>query len=204
MFKNIVRLIISTSLFCILLTAISPVAACTPSREAMTLTLEDRIANAPIILQGTVTQGFTTSSGNGYEVIREVEVEVAHYYKGEGATIVHISGFGDGADCLSTIRLGQEAIFYVEGNSATGYQAVYLSAHDAITTVNDRTINDIIAITGEGVAPTPLPLNQQFMRFATRYQTWLLGAAAILLVLLNTFALKKQIRPIRKEKAKRS
>ena len=183
--------------------AISPVLACSPSEEAMNLTLEDRVANAPMILIGTVVQGFTTSYGNGYEVVREVEVEVESYLRGKGPALVRISGFGDGADCLTPIQIGAHAVFFVDGNPDETLDAVYLGVHDATWNASQENIETITAITGESNAPYPLPLTTQLIRFATQYATWILTLSLLAIVFAFAPMILRRVRNPRKSKAKR-
>lgn len=202
--NNLPRFIMSFGILYLMSFIVSPVLACSPSQEAMNLTLEDRVENAPMILIGTAVQGFTTSYGNGYEIIREIEVEVETYLRGEGPAIVRISGFGDGADCLSYARLNERLIFFVEGDPDTGLQANYTGVHDATWGDSQENIDTIIAITGENNAPYPLPLTTQLIRFVMQYAIWIITLSLLAIVFAFAPMILRRIRQPRKSKAKRN
>lgn len=202
--NNISRFFISMGILCWMIFVASPVLACSPSPDAVQVTREDRIENAPMILIGTAVEGFTTSYGNGYEVILEVNVEVESYLRGEGPTLVHISGFGSGADCRSSVYLDDRAIFLVRGNPATGLYLNNFGGYSTVWNDSQDNIDMIIAITGENNPAYPLPLTTQLIRFIMQYATWIFT-----LILLSTafaFApmILRRIRKPRKPKAKRS
>ncbi len=191
------------TLFILMIFTASPVLACSPAEEAMNLTLEDRVHNAPMILVGRVVQGYTTSYG-GYEVNREVDVEVERYLRGTGPALVRISGFGDGADCLTPIQVGAYAVFFVEGNPDETLDAVYLGVHDATWNVNEENIETITAITGENNEPYPLSFTSQLLQFVTQYAIWFIALAILVIVLGFAPFVLHRIRNPRKSKMKRS
>jgi len=203
--KHLSLLISGTILCLMMIFTTSPVFACSPNEEDFALTFEDRVANAPMILVGTVSNEYFTSYGGGYEFVNEVDVEVEQYLKGEGPTLVRISNFGEGADCLSVApAVGQRAIFMVDGNPDRGLQAYYLGVHDAVRQASDANIQTAISITGENNEPYPLPMSQQIMRALTNGNLWLMAGIMILLVLLIPLFFIVRRRSPRKSKAKNS
>lgn len=204
--QKYLSLLIMGSILCLMMMFVaSPVFACTPLESDFALTFEDRVHNAPMILVGTVTKHYVTTYGSGYEFVNEVEVEVGQYLKGDGATIVRISGFGQGPDCLSSAPpVGEQRIFMVSGDPGTGLQAFYLGVHDAVWQASDENIQTAISITGENNAPSPMPLSQQIMRSLSGANLWLIASIVILIVLIMPLFYVLRRHSPRKSKAKRS
>ncbi|MGB7337347.1 MAG: hypothetical protein WBC91_00530 [Phototrophicaceae bacterium] len=192
------------SLACLLLIA-SPAYACSPSEDALNYTLEDRVNNADMILVGTVVGGEIGNPNNNYEVIRQAEVDVERYLKGEGESQVQIHGFGDGADCLSVISMEQRAIFFVDRDDNGVLQASYLGVNDATMRADIDTIEEIIAITGESNAPYPASLVSQITRLFNMPMTWLVLSSVVLLFLCGGLFIQNRLsKDTRKVKSKRS
>lgn len=205
MLGKLSRIICAVLIGVIFVLAETTVHACSPSEEAMSLTLADRVENAPMILVGTVTQEFHTEYGGGYSVTSEVEVEVEQYLKGEGPAIVRIDGFGDGADCRSYIENGMRRVFFVRGNPDMTLDAVYLGVHDATWEATPETLDEITGMTNHSVEPYPLSLTQQVVR--ALQQHWVVvGLSALILLLCvgSGLLVTNRHRDPRKSKAKRS
>jgi hypothetical protein len=177
----------------------SPVAACSPTKDAAQYSLADYIANAPIIFVGEVVAG---ENPYGDTVIITAEVEVDNYLKGEGLAIVEISGFGYGPDCLSRVTLGQNYIFFASPNDDGSLNAVYFSAQDAVQSASIEHVTAIQGITGQFKPPSALTLDAQISRFLNRNGQWLLGVSLGVSGLAGVIALLKR-RPTRKAKMKR-
>lgn len=185
---------------CLLLFCLAfPVFACEPSLHASEYTRQDYVDNAEFIFVGTVV------AGEGYNpdsVIMTAEVEVASYLKGSGAAVVQVSGFGYGPDCLSTVDIGDELIFFANRATDGSLTAAYLSAHDAVMTANPVRIAEIQLLTGQQTAPQALPFPAQFTRWIARHWLWLGGTIMILLSFGSALFIVKR-KPARKPKMKR-
>jgi hypothetical protein len=93
-------------------------------------------------------------------------IHVESYLKGDGPTIVAVTGFGTGAgDCRSVIAIGDRLLFLVDGNPATDnvLRASYAGASSAVRIATDENIAAASAISGQsptsGYAlflPTPI------------------------------------------------
>lgn len=127
----------------------APVLACTPPVGGLPdLTIADYVANAPIVLEGTV---LAVSTAPNNPSSQQALIEVSTYFKGQGGAQIRVQGYGDTALCLSPIHQGNHFIFFVAGD-AEGYRAVYASQFDAYTLATDETRADVIEAVGQ--APT--------------------------------------------------
>lgn len=202
--KHLSRSIMSIGILCWMVFAVSPALACSPSLDSPQPTREDLIESAPMILIGTAVEGITSSYGVGYEVITEADIEVESYLRGEGPTLVHISGFGVGADCRSPARLNERAIFFVSGNPAIGLRLASFGAYGTVWDDSPENIETITAITGENNVAYPLPLTTQFIRFVIQYATWIITLTLLAIVFAFAPMILRRIRHPRKPKVKRS
>lgn len=177
--------------------------ACTPSPESQDYTFVDRINHAPIVLIGTVTGGETR--GGAYEVITTAQVDVETVYKGEAQAIESISHFGDGADCLSWVQVGDRLVFFAERTPNGDLQASYLSVHDAAWSVDDYTVSELETQLGTGSDPAPLPFQQTLLLWVLNniHITGFIGITAIALVIVGIYLISRQRRDPRKPKPKR-
>lgn len=202
--KHLSRSIMSIGILCWMVFAVSPALACSPSLDSPQPTREDLIESAPMILIGTAVEGFTRSDSSGYEVIRGVNVEVESYLRGEGPTLVHISGFGSDSDCRSSARLNEGAIFFVSGNPAIGLRLASFGAYSTVWNDSPENIETIMAITGENNAAYPLPLTTQLIRFVIQCATWIISLTLLAIVFAFAPMILRRIRHPRKPKVKRS
>lgn len=194
---------ITVTLIIITLALPQTAQACSPAPESQDYTFVDRINHAPIVLIGTVTGGETR--GGTYEVITTAQVEVETVYKGEAQALEHISNFGDGADCLSWVQVGDRLAFFAERTANGTLQASYLSVHDAAWSVDGFTIDTLETQLGIGSDPAPLPFQQTFLLWILNniYITGFIGITAITLVILGIYLISRQHRDPRKSKPKR-
>jgi hypothetical protein len=184
----------------LLLLAIAvPTFACEPTRGTSEFTLEDYVNNAEFIFVGTVIDG---ENEYGDSNILVAEIVVSTYLKGQGPEVVQVAGFGYGPDCLSTVDVGDERIFFVQRAADGSLMAAYLSAHDAVRGVSPERIADVQAITGQSNPPQSLSVDAQIRRFLARY--WLATGGTVLIVLALSGAIwSSRRRPSRKAKMKR-
>lgn len=202
--KRLIKSILLTALIVLLLSlAIAPSYACEPTPLAFNHSLAELVDNAPIILVGTVTGGSTEQWGNR-AVIVEAEIEVEQYLKGEGPSIVRITGYGAGPDCRSTVETGQRAVFFASGDPDGTLQAQYLGVYDATWEANEASISEITSITNHAVAPYPLPLTAQALRVLNKYSVQVFMGIFIIFCGLAVFFVSRLPRDKRKRIAKNS
>jgi hypothetical protein len=117
--------------------------ACTPPPGGLpTYTVAERVAAAPIVLEGEVT-------AVSNEMIGVATIAVTRYFKGSGPATVQIANLGSTAVCLSPVAVGERWIFYARGDSRIGLQANYLSQFDAVAAPNNDNVAQVIAATGQ-------------------------------------------------------
>lgn len=141
-------------------TSLAPV--CTPPPGGLPVyTTAERVANAEIVLEGTITKVVEEMN----DVSQVATVSVTLYYKGYGPAEVTIDGFGPGSLCLSYVQEGDHRVFYAHDNPMTGLSATYLSQFDAVDSVSPERTMEII----EAVGRTPLPPYPPRLYLATIY-----------------------------------
>ncbi len=124
----------------------APAFACTqPPGGLPYYSVADHVKAAPIVLEGVVI----ATQGPYYPDYPEAaNVQVVQYLKGNGPSVIVISGFGPSSVCLSSVGLGQHLIFYVRGDE-NGYYAFYLSQFDAVAPADSQTIAEAAAASGQ-------------------------------------------------------
>ncbi len=124
----------------------APAFACTqPPGGLPYYSVADHVKAAPIVLEGVVI----ATQGPYYPDYPEAaNVQVVQYLKGNGPSVIIISGFGPSSVCLSSVGLGQHLIFYVRGDE-NGYYAFYLSQFDAVAPADSQTIAEAAAASGQ-------------------------------------------------------
>jgi len=159
-----------------------------------------------MILVGTVIHTYEINYSNNYSFVHEVDVRVEQYLKGEGPAIVRISGFGQGADCLSVIQNDVHAVFFVNGNPDGILNANYTGVHDATWQPTPETISEIVSITNHTVDPYPLPLSAQIARWFSHPLTGMRLAVVVLVLVFvaGIFYMRYHDPRKPKQKAKRS
>lgn len=126
--------------------------ACTqPIGGHVRYTIPQHVERADVVIVGTV---ISEIEGQPYLSLLPVTIQVETYLKGEGPSVLAVSGYGDGALCLSPAQVGYRAIFWIEIDAGGNYRASYGSAHDATLSATDENIAAIEAITGPG-RPAP-------------------------------------------------
>jgi hypothetical protein len=144
------RLSILPLLLMISLSTAAPALACTPPVGGLPrLSMVDYVANAPLVLEGTVFE-IIEDPANWADVSARIQVD--SYYKGSGPAEIEVQGYGDTALCRSPIFAGDHYIFFVAGN-ADGYHAVYASQFDAYARANDDSRAAVIAAVDQEPAP---------------------------------------------------
>jgi hypothetical protein len=117
--------------------------------------IQDRVSEADIVLEGTVT---SVTIGSDSEV---ATLRVSKYYKGQGPVNIKIRGFGPETDCRTPIEVGNQAIFFTYGDPNTvlrvgrWYQSdpdkIASSSrigYDVVENINPSIISEIIKATG--------------------------------------------------------
>ncbi len=148
--------------------------ACTPppgGRPAYTIA--DYINSAPVVFEGVIIDQSTRGGIEDDTVV----VQVERYFQGnDGANspaTLTVIGFGPTSLCLVPVHIGQRLIFFADGDPNNGVlRAYYLSQFDAVRSVSDEVVAEIVAITGSDPvvpadAPTPLPARTQLPNDAT-------------------------------------
>jgi len=126
-----------------LLLGLLPTAAlaCTPPPGGVPVyTIAQHVRAADVVLRGTITQ-VTVKDFQNYTAT----ISVQQYFKGNGPATVTITDFGTGADCRSSVRAGEEGIFFANGDPSALMHASYLSQVGAVSTPDADTIAQIIA-----------------------------------------------------------
>lgn len=124
-----------------------PAHACSVSGEPPTL--EETVDSADIVVVGQVigTDGFPA-----YRAALLVE----KYLKGSGPDILFSEGYGfGGGDCDNAVAMWQRGIFYLDGDITLSETLIasYSYPYYAVHSVNDRTVTEIIQVTGHDEYP---------------------------------------------------
>jgi|GEM_PF-2342221 len=102
---------------------------------------ENRAETTPIIFEGVVA---------GYDLIAyraTASVKVYQYLKGIGPGAVYIDGFGNNSgDCRQTLKVGQHAIFYANGDPYSRLSANYYQAYKATDEASLSNIQKIVEV----------------------------------------------------------
>jgi hypothetical protein len=119
----------------------APALACTPPPGGLPhYTIAQYVRAADVVLRGRITK-VTVESFQNYTAT----IAVQQYFKGNGPATVVIANFGTGADCRSAVHVGDDWIFFANGDPSALMQANYLSQFDAVTSPTPDTIAEIIA-----------------------------------------------------------
>lgn len=174
-------------LLLLLCAAAVPALACSPTPTPTDYvpppapSLEEMAQSAPIIFQGTILREVDLPESG-----RHYEVQVSRYLKGQGFNVVIIHGYGYGTDCLPTIYEGMERIFFVRDYGIHERIPVYA----LLVEYNPNQQSRVIAVTGEGIAPLPLPIDIQMSRLAENGElNWLYMPLSILAGFFSLIAL---------------
>jgi hypothetical protein len=144
--RGLSRLVIGVSLIACLATATTtPASACTPPPGGVPIfSVTEHVQAADVALEGTVVR----YKGEPYQHDGVATLRVTRYFKGHGPLFVSILGYGPGSLCLSTVLVGDHAIFYAKGDPGERMRALYLSQGDALTAVTPETVAEAIAAAG--------------------------------------------------------
>jgi hypothetical protein len=119
----------------------APALACTlPPGGLPQFSIAQHVRAADVVLRGTISK-ITVESFQNYTAA----IVVQSYYKGSGPATVTIANFGTGADCRSAVHVGDDWIFFANGDPSALMQASYLSQFDAVMSPTADTIAQIIA-----------------------------------------------------------
>ena len=119
----------------------APALACTPPPGGLPhYTIAQRVQAADVVLRGRITK-VTVENFRDYTAT----IAVQEYFKGNGPATVTIANFGTGADCRSAVHVGDDWIFFANGDTSALMQANYLSQFDAVTSPTADTIAEILA-----------------------------------------------------------
>ncbi|MFD3163471.1 hypothetical protein [Herpetosiphon sp. NSE202] len=75
------------------------------------ITTTGRVNEAKVVFEGTVISDGKTNSNYA---IRTATIDVHQYFKGIGNKIVTVEGFGGGADCLTSLKVGDQLFFFID------------------------------------------------------------------------------------------
>ena len=119
-------------------------SACTPPPGGLPQkTVTDRVLAADVTSEGTVVR----LEGEPAIGQQQATIRVNRYVTGTGSAVAHVSGYGNGALCLSQVTFGQHGIFYV-ARTDDGYRAFYLTQFDAFAPATPENIAEAIAAAG--------------------------------------------------------
>ncbi|MCI0713481.1 MAG: hypothetical protein L0154_25215 [Chloroflexi bacterium] len=132
----------------------SSVRAGSCAEEDGSVTVADRIADSPIVLEGVVTDVFTY-----YEFLPDQQVamvDVSTYFKGSGPATVSVAGFGSRDDCFQPMTPDDEPLLFFIINDAGTFRAYYGLMPNAAYLMTADLRADVLAAVEENAA-TPDP-----------------------------------------------
>lgn len=147
-----------------------------PGPPPIQYTIEERVAAAPIVLEGTV---IAQNRGNS------AQVEVHRYFKGDGPAIMNGVRYGDGAMCQTPLFPGGPIIIFISEWQPGDYAVYYFNGVGTLPATEEN-IQQVINATGQPpIVPnstlTPTPSPSEPMPFDESGQTDLSGALEICL-----------------------
>lgn len=164
---------------------------------AIPITLQDRINNVDIVLLGTVLQNGGESA---YQTAAEIQVE--RYYKGSGADIMLIEGFGSSSLCLNNIFVGSQYIFLIRERPDGTYWGAYFQGYSPTINPSPENIEQITAITNQSNPPIVIP--DTATEETLDYQMLgLIASITVFCLALVGIVAMRLLRDPRKSKAKR-
>lgn len=189
----------------------SPAHACLPAGR-FNYTVKERTQAAELVFEGTVWRtnlwsllmgqskapsntnygdvGAASVTSSGANVTATIIVD--QYLKGDGPTIIEITGFGlGGGDCLSIVGPGNHLLFFANGTPEQGFTANYLGVYSATEKVTPTTISDVISANGQSPVEKKLTTREQITIFWFRIRWWLGGITIITAVVVIWLAWRK-------------
>ena len=167
-------------------------AAVPPPSAYPQYTLKERADHVSYVFSGTITN---IQYGN----TAVATVDVKQYYKGGGPRTVKISGFSTGADCQESVQVGQQAVFFVQGDPSRGFRATnrldtanYVDPTEKIT---DQFLAELVQATGhqptypftdDVITPGPTVKNPPSSGLNLEVTGTVVGAIAIVFVIVMT------------------
>jgi hypothetical protein len=153
------------------------VFACSIPTENPTMTatptpsLEDYSQRASVIFVGAVSAAPTSLISGSVDY----QIQVKRYLKGDGSQIVMLENYHN--FCADGLEIGQEFIFFAEGDEGGGYIPRYKFLH----LVQPSEENRVLAITGELTLPQFMPPDNQLSAIVEKSDmTWLYNFLGIL------------------------
>lgn len=123
--------------------------------EDGSVTVADRIEDAQIVLEGTITDVFTYSESLAGQQV--AVVQVSQYFKGSGPATISLAGFGQRANCLQSVQAGQGPLLFFVIDDAGTYRAYYPLLASGAYLMTDELRNDVLEVIDQNAA-TPDPL----------------------------------------------
>lgn len=155
---HILRLGAVSILLIIIIVAIesksSPVQAGNCADEDGSVTVAERIADSPVVLEGVVTDVF-----NYYEFLPNQQVaivDVTSYFKGSGPATVSVAGFGSRANCFQPMTPDEQRLLFFIIDDAGTFRAYYGLMPNAAYLMTEDLRADVLAAVDENAA-TPDP-----------------------------------------------
>ncbi|WP_420630558.1 hypothetical protein [Candidatus Leptofilum sp.] len=190
-------LTIICSVFILLLATPTSAHACT--YEGPFYTLSQQTHDADVVFEGEVwhldirTSLSKTYARNGLAVY----VLVDRYLKGDGPTIVRISGFGGGGgDCKSSARDGEHLVFFARTDESSILTANYLGPYSATAEPNEENLDIIMSSSGQTPIHKQLSQKDEMTIFLYNIRWWL----RIALIIFGAICLKLIWRIVRRQK----
>ncbi len=156
--------------------ACTATSATNPGPPPIEFSIEDRVALAPLVLEGTVV-------ARNHDL--SAQVEVHRYFKGDGPAIMNGVRYGDGAMCQSPLFPGGPIIIFISEWRPGDYAVYYFNGVGTLPATEEN-IQQVIAAVGQqpivpNATPTPTVSPSEPMPFDESGQTDLSGALEICL-----------------------
>lgn len=119
--------------------ACTATSATNPGPPPIQYTIEDKVTQVPIVLEGTVI-----ALGSGLTA----QVEVHRYFKGDGPAVITAIHYGTGSMCQSPLMLGGPIIIFANQWNTGEYAAAYFNGIATVPATEDN-IQLIIEAAGQ-------------------------------------------------------
>ncbi|NOQ15330.1 MAG: hypothetical protein GQ583_12745 [Methyloprofundus sp.] len=111
---------------------IQPAIACSPAPDTQPASIAVKVQAASYVFQGRVIEVNES----------ELTVQVEQYFKGNGTDKVKISGFNQHS-CSDFLTVGQNAVFFAEGDINTTLSAIYDGAFGSTRQISAQVFTEI-------------------------------------------------------------
>ncbi|WP_110518420.1 hypothetical protein [Herpetosiphon llansteffanensis] len=112
-------------------------------------TTADRVNAAQIVFEGTVIGGQQSGSTGP---IYTATIEVHQYFKGVDNKIVTVDGFGDGASCRASVKVGDQRFFFIQVGPDGQWHGSYQHG-GPIAMVTPEMVTEILNAVGKPPVP---------------------------------------------------